>query len=161
MSLPTPMTQTALNSRPGLSPQERLAITRKAIVRYMNKGEPAPEDDDAGKAFGDRARSIPDSNWGLVKQAFQSWWHHHPASMAVEIANPFLGLYARTHPIKLLAIAAGVGAAAVMLRPWRLLSLGGVALAIVKSPDIAGAVSTLITRTSASRYNQGVSTSHD
>ena len=163
MSSLTTAPQAELNSPANLSPQERLANTRKAIVRYMNKGESASQDDvgDAGDAFGDRARSIPDSNWGLVKQAFLSWWHHHPASMAVEIANPFLGLYARSHPVKLLGIAAGIGAAVVMLRPWRLLSLGGVALAILKSPDIAGAVSTLIARSSASRSNGGVKTSYD
>jgi hypothetical protein len=139
------MTITTASDHPALSPQERLAITRKAIVRCMHKGQPPPEDD-AGKAFGNQPRSIPESNWGLVKQALRSWWYHHPASIAVEIADTFLGRYARSHPVKLVAIAAGVGAGMVLIKPWRLLSLGGVTLTVLKSPVIAGAVSTMIKR---------------
>lgn len=32
---------------------------------------------------------------------------------------------AQAHPLKVAGIAAGVGAATVVLRPWRLMSLGG------------------------------------
>jgi hypothetical protein len=152
MSLTTPMYASASSPHQGLSPQERLAITRKAIVRHMHKGEQQGQDD-AGEMFGEPSRGIPESNWGLVKQAVRSWWHRHPASIAVEIAEPFLGQYARTHPAKLLAIAAGVGAAAVLFRPWRLLSLSKVSLAVVRSPDIAGAISTMIMRYRPGRPN--------
>jgi hypothetical protein len=52
--------------------------------------------------------------------------------------------YAKDQPVKLLGIAAATGAALVVLRPWRLISLTGVALALIKSTQVSGIVQSLI-----------------
>lgn len=138
-----------------LSPQERLAISRRAIVRHMHRNdsprqagqsEHDAQADDAGTAFGTHARGVPSGTWGLIKHAVQSWWYSHPANMAVDVAKPLISSYAKAHPLKLLGVAAGVGAAAVLLKPWRLISIGGVLLAMMKSADLSGTVLSMLSR---------------
>ena len=75
---------------------------------------------------------------GLLKRGLRTWWRHHPAHFAVSVAQPVLGRYARQNPFRLLAISAGVGAALVVLKPWRLVSMGGIALATLKSSEFSG-----------------------
>jgi hypothetical protein len=60
--------------------------------------------------------------WGILKHALGAWWHHHPVSVAFGLARPTLKHYAEEKPLQLLGIAAAAGAAAVVLRPWRLVS---------------------------------------
>ncbi|MDB5890421.1 MAG: hypothetical protein JWP47_1252 [Polaromonas sp.] len=142
------MDDVPLSRTSGLTPQERLAISRRAIVRHMHKND-APEEhvrhnDDAGRAFGAEPHGLASGNWNLLKQAVRSWWHHHPAKIAVEVASPLLGKYAKANPGKLLGISAGIGAALVLLKPWRLISVGGILLAAIKSADISGAVMSMM-----------------
>jgi hypothetical protein len=127
------------------TPQERLAISRKAIVRTMNRDRPQGHDDaDPVSAESGESWEQMDGNWGIFKQAVKAWWHHHPANLALDVAKPLLGEYARIHPVKLLGISAGIGAMAVLLKPWRLVSLGGVLLATMKSSDISGVVHSML-----------------
>lgn len=135
-----------------LSPQERLAASRKAIVRHMNrdhKKEPHPPVDayeldadgyDPYGGFGadESGDSRLSGTLSIVKHALKAWWHHHPVNVAYEFAQPVIGRFAANQPFKLLGIAAAVGAASVVIRPWRLVSLGGVALAAIKSSEFSG-----------------------
>lgn len=135
-----------------LTPQERLALSRRAIVLHMHRNDHhRPElprrEDDAGQAFGDEPSSTPSSTWALVKNTVMSWWDHHPAHVAVDIAAPLISRYGGANPVKLLGISAGVGAAAVLLKPWRLISVGGILLAMMKSADISGALLSMMSRT--------------
>lgn len=50
----------------------------------------------------------------------------------LQLAQPIITNYATAHPIKTLALAAGVGAAVVILKPWRLITLSGL-LAVIKA----------------------------
>ncbi len=50
----------------------------------------------------------------------------------LDILKPVVASYAKSDPIKTLGIAAGVGAAIVVFKPWRLISIGGL-LAMLKS----------------------------
>jgi hypothetical protein len=50
----------------------------------------------------------------------------------LDILKPVVASYAKSDPIKTLGIAAGVGAAVVVFKPWRLISIGGL-LAVLKS----------------------------
>ncbi len=122
------------------TPQERLAISRKAMVRHMTRDKRAAQDAYAEEAHDveDAARhhSAADGTWRVVKHAMRTWWHHHPVNVALDIARPVLGQYAREHPMKLVGIAAGVGVATVLLRPWRLVSVGSVVAATLKSPQL-------------------------
>ena len=50
----------------------------------------------------------------------------------LHILQPVVASYAKTNPLKTLGIAAGVGAAVVILKPWRLMTLGSL-LAVLKA----------------------------
>ena len=50
----------------------------------------------------------------------------------LDILKPVVASYAKSDPVKTLGIAAGLGVAIVVLKPWRLLTLGGL-LAVLKA----------------------------
>ena len=89
------------------------------------------------------------SVWKTLKRSALMWWRHHPAHMALEVATgvakPILSRYAEEKPLQLLGTAAALGAAVVLLRPWRLVSISGLLLATVKSPGLSPALMSLIT----------------
>ena len=125
----------------GLTPHQRLATSRKAILRYMNQdGEPdtnpstAKGHRDGLEGFGDAPGR--GSIWTSIKRAARLWWQHHPAQLAVNLAQPALSQYAKEKPLQMLGIAAGAGAAVVVLRPWRLISVTGLLLAALKASDL-------------------------
>jgi hypothetical protein len=133
------------------TPQDRLAASRKAIVRHMSRDSQSHDGDDQARAGespdGDGA-GFDGSTWGIVKHALRSWWHHHPVSMAVGLAKPTLKHYAEEKPFHLLGIAAAAGAATVLIRPWRLVSVGSLLLAAVKSSEISGALLSMLSSAS-------------
>lgn len=49
-----------------------------------------------------------------------------------QIFQPVVTGYAKTNPIKTLGIAAGIGVAIVVLKPWRLITIGSL-LAVLKA----------------------------
>ncbi|HEY1230934.1 MAG TPA: hypothetical protein VGF26_26810, partial [Ramlibacter sp.] len=59
---------------------------------------------------------------------------------ALDIARPALASYARRKPLQYLGLSALAGAGLFMLRPWKLISVTGVLVALVKSPQVAGLV---------------------
>jgi hypothetical protein len=134
-----------MSSFPEASPQERLANSRRAIIRHMSRaGKPR---DDTGHPDPDETEPLQSASsgaWGVVKHAIQVWWHHHPVSVAYDLARPAIGNYAEDKPFRLLGVAAALGAAAVLLRPWRLVSLGGLLLATLKSSELSGALHSLL-----------------
>lgn len=126
-----------------LTPQERLALSRKALVRHMVRHRQTHEDDlpfDINDEFsGDPA---PGGTLNLLKYAARAWWRHHPASVVTELARPLLDDYAKVHPFKLLGLSAGAGAALVVFRPWRMVSMG-VLLTGLKSAGLANLLANL------------------
>ena len=128
------------------TPQERLAASRKAIVRHMTRDEKTLPGSDQPYEIGDESglASSTSGFWpSAVARAVRTWWRHHPVSMAVDVAKPVVGRYAKSHPFKLLGVAAVAGAAMVLVRPWRLLSLGGILLAAVKSAAVPSVLMSL------------------
>jgi hypothetical protein len=127
-----------------LTPQERLALSRKALVRHMVRHRQTHEDDIPfdinDELSGDPA--APGGTLNLLKYAARAWWRQHPASMVTELARPLLDDYAKVHPFKLLGISAGVGAALVVIRPWRMVSMG-VLLTGLKSSGLAHLLASL------------------
>lgn len=132
-----------------LSARERLVLSRQAIVRQMNheSAEPAPTDEAARPEIDASA-----STWDLGRQVVSAWWHNHPVHLALDLARPVVSCYAEDQPLKLLGISAGLGAAVVLLRPWRLMSLTGVLMAAVKSPQLSGVVRSLLSGAGAARH---------
>ena len=131
------------------TPQDRLIASRKAILRHMTAGDEvytrhggkprfseAPDAGDTEHASG--------GTWQSIKRAVRVWWHHHPAQLALDLAKPVLGKYAEEKPLQLLGIAAGLGAAVVLVRPWRLVSVTGLAVATLKSSEVSGLLLSLL-----------------
>ena len=128
------------------SPQERLAASRKAIVRHMTRDEKSIARSDERYEIGDESgpTSIKSGFWpSALARAVRTWWRHHPVSMAVDVVKPVVGRYAKGHPFKVLGVAAAAGAAIVLIRPWRLFSVGGILLAAVKSAAVPSVLMSL------------------
>lgn len=132
---------------PTVSPQQRLAASRQALIRDMTRDNPEPGTPEHEEAYADITESGIDASagsWELIKQVARSWWQSHPANLALDVAKPMMQTYAQEKPFNVLGIAAATGAAIVVLRPWRLISLTGVALALLKSTEVSGIVHSLM-----------------
>jgi len=125
---------------------DRLAKTRLAIIEQIHRregrsqrrgGEFEPDDAHGGEGW-EASGSGPASWFAALKRAASSWWRQHPAHYGLELATPALSEYAGRKPVQFLAIAAAVGAVAMIARPWRLISLGGIAMALLKSGQLSG-----------------------
>jgi hypothetical protein len=143
-----------------MTPAEKLARSRLAIVEYLARGEKhhdrrerqersatsgPPEGDTGWSGTQEENQDHPEGffsrGWmGGMSSAARAWWSHHPAQMAVEMATPALRSYMRKRPFQVLALSAGVGALLVVTRPWRLISLTTLVVAIVKSSQLSGVV---------------------
>lgn len=116
-------------------------------MRDMHRDDPEmgqmPDADDESE-ISESGIDASSGTWELIKQVGQSWWQSHPAHLALDVAKPMMQTYAKEQPLKLLGIAAGTGIALVVLRPWRLISLTGVGIALLKSTQLTGVVQSLI-----------------
>ena len=126
---------------------DKLARSRQAILEHIAKRErrhdpreaPPEHYDDPYAAFAayDDTDDIGRGWFGRLQHAVRTWWHYHPASMAAELATPMMRSYARRKPLQLLAISAAAGAALTFLRPWRLISLTTLVVAVLKSSQLS------------------------
>ena len=133
----------------GMTPQARLDISRRAIVRHMHDDDdPTQNRESMGSDFSRMPPRETNETWAAIKRALRSWWHHHPASTALELAEPVVSRYAQEKPFRLLAIAAGAGVAIAVIKPWRLIPIGGVLLAAMKSSDISGTIFSILSPSS-------------
>ena len=131
------------------SPQDRLAANRRLIVRYMRDGESESSSHQTAGVPGYNTDGHPlkeTGNWQFFKNAVHTWWQHHPAQLALALGKPALSRYAEKKPLRLLGIAAGAGAAAVWIRPWRLVSITSLLVATVKSSEVSALVLSLLSR---------------
>ncbi|MBX3657311.1 MAG: hypothetical protein KF740_02630 [Ramlibacter sp.] len=131
-----------------MTPAQQLAASREAIARQLGHhraGRARPADPDHPRAGDDPG--VPSDHgggWRLAQRALSAWWHHHPAYAATQVARPALDAYACEKPLQLVGVAAGLGAAAVLLRPWRLLSASAVAALVLKTSDLGGLLVSLL-----------------
>ena len=124
------------------TPQQRLAVSRRALLDRM---QGVPEKDPYHETGRRRSAALDKSPWGAVaRKVAHRWWRRHPANAVGQLARPLLERYAREQPAKLIAAAAATGALAVLVRPWRLLSVTAVVAALLKSSDVADIVTTLM-----------------
>ena len=165
----------AVAERSPLTPQQRLSLSRRALVRQLNGvSEPHEEqhyrptqvaEDELEYAHAEAAAALPPLGerngrpqgglsgnlwFSMGRNVVQRWWQRHPAHAAGQLARPLLESYARKQPAKLMAIAAGTGALVVLVRPWRLLSVTAVLAAVLKTSDVADVVNTLMQKNSSS-----------
>ena len=140
------------------TPLARLVASRKALVSQMARAAGRPDtdlsngSDKLDKATIDTTLNTELSGtWQILIQAVRAWWQHHPAHLAVDIGRPFLNKYAQDKPMQLLGIAAGVGAAVVLIKPWRLVSLTGLAVAAFKSTNLSSTLLSMLPRAAPRR----------
>ncbi|MCD6076910.1 MAG: hypothetical protein K0R89_848 [Ramlibacter sp.] len=140
---------------------DKLARTRQAILEHVARRERRHDPrEETAQGFAEAGSppydddDIPDpgEGWfGHMKHAVRTWWRYHPAHMAVELVTPFARNYARRKPVQLLGISLAAGAVLTFARPWKLISIGTILVAVLKS----GQLSHLITAAmSASDYRK-------
>lgn len=131
---------------------DKLAQSRLAIMEHVNRKDrrsERPERPDAGEPGNEpgesEAKAAARTGWvANLSDAGKSWWRRHPASMALELATPSLASFARRHPFQFLGGAAVLGAVVLVARPWKLISVTGVLVAVLKSSEITGLVMSAI-----------------
>lgn len=144
-----------------LSAKQRLEASRQALVEQLRRperrqsalraaaGRTPRVEHDATVAEQTAEHDSSDRRngsglWSAMRHSINAWWQFHPARAAGAIARPFLEEYAERKPFKLLGIAAGVGALVAVTRPWRLVSVGGLAIAALKSSQASSLALSLL-----------------
>jgi hypothetical protein len=140
---------------------DKLARTRLAIIEHVHgrerRHEPrsAPESDGLEALGGapPARRRLPRARGWLarLRYAASTWWRHHPAHMALELGTPALQSFAQRHPARLLGISALAGATLMLVRPWRVISVTTVVVALLKSSQLS---SVLLSALSAADYGR-------
>lgn len=125
---------------------DKLARSRLAIVEHIARRQRRHDPrEEIGQGFAEPP-GLPDDDdpmaggggwFGHMRHAVRTWWRYHPAQMAVELATPLMRGYARRRPVQLLAISAGIGAALTLARPWRLISVTTLVVALLKSSQLS------------------------
>lgn len=125
---------------------DKLARSRQAILEHVARRQRRhdPREETAqsfseGYEFPDDGEMPePGSGWfGHLSHAVRTWWRYHPAHMAVDLATPLMRGYARRKPLQLLGISLAAGAALTFARPWRLISITTLIVALLKSSQLS------------------------
>jgi len=125
---------------------DKLGRSRRAILEHVARRQRHHDPREEPQAFGgteadwagDEEIPDPGSGWfGHMKHAVRTWWRYHPAHMAVDLATPLMRNYARRKPLQLLGISLAAGAALTFARPWKLISIGTLVLAVLKSSQLS------------------------
>lgn len=141
----------------------KLARSRQAILdhvaRKQRRHDPQEVTPDGFTTPGDAPRyedrgddAAGGEGWlGHVMHALRTWWRYHPAHMAVDLATPLMRNYAQRKPLQLLGISLAAGAALTFARPWKLISLTTLIVALLKSSQLS---SLLMAAMSAADYRK-------
>jgi hypothetical protein len=144
---------------------DKLARSRQAILEHVarrhRKHDPReePEDHEFAEmnAYAAYEEDAPDpgAGWfGHMRHVVRTWWRYHPAHMVVDLATPMMRSYARRKPLQLLGISLAAGAVLTFARPWKVISIGTILVALLKS----GQMSHLLTAAmSAADYRKDAS----
>jgi hypothetical protein len=125
----------------------RLAQSRQAIIDQIQRGEHRHKNhgsqnkrrrEQGHEQERGEAKTAGPGWFANLRRAAGTWWRHHPAHLALELATPALAIQAEAKPLRFLGIAAAVGALIVVMRPWRLISITGLLVGIAKSSQLSG-----------------------
>jgi len=131
---------------------DKLDRSRQAILEYVARRQRRhdPREEPAGRgfvdvrgegfgeAYPDEEPPDPGSGWfEHVRHGVKTWWRYHPAHMVVELASPLMREYAHRKPLQMLGISLAAGAALTFARPWKLLSLTTIIVALLKSSQLS------------------------
>jgi hypothetical protein len=128
---------------------KRLAQNRQAILEHVARKQRRhdPREERSARGSYEQADAAPEfddepppsgGGWfGHLRHAARTWWRYHPAHMAVDIATPLMQNYARRKPLQLLGISLAAGAALTLMRPWKVISVTTILLAVLKSSQLS------------------------
>jgi hypothetical protein len=138
--------------------KDRLARSRLAILDHVHRRQRRNDPREEAMGYAGDAEPPPgglpplgDGWFGHLGYVLRTWWRHHPAHMAVELATPALQMVGRRKPWHLLGVSAAVGAAVVLARPWKLISVTTLVVAIAKSSQLSNV---LLSALSAADYQK-------
>ncbi|MDM0108846.1 hypothetical protein QTH97_28155 [Variovorax sp. J22R24] len=124
-----------------LTPKDKLALSRAELLAAMGYQQV-----DGTVGITDVQALAPPQGWTADGRLgfLARWWRRHPASTALELVKPGLARYAHRHPAKLVAYSASAGSLLVLLKPWRLLSVGALIALLFRASDLSGALYTAL-----------------
>ncbi|MDM0078500.1 hypothetical protein QTH90_29115 [Variovorax sp. J2P1-59] len=123
-----------------LTPKDKLALSRAELLAAMGYQQiDGPLGTTEAQALPTPHRVSSDRLGFLAR-----WWRRHPASTALELMEPSLSRFAHRHPAKLMAYSACAGGLLVLLKPWRLLSVGAAVALLFRASDLSGAIHTAL-----------------
>ncbi|MDM0010595.1 hypothetical protein QTI51_37775 [Variovorax sp. J22G73] len=110
-----------------LSAKAKIALSRSQILAAMGyeevQGAPAAALKVIALPKSRRTSALSNLGDKIGQSVVGSWYRRSAISTALQLAEPVLKAYARKHPAKLVAYAAGTGALLWVAKPWRLLSI--------------------------------------
>jgi hypothetical protein len=137
---------------------DKLARSRLALIEHIQRRERRDDKKEARRARereqgeqGEREQGEQDwdqpeagegpARWfASIKRAALAWWRSSQARLGVELATPVLSGYAKRKPAQFLGIAAAVGAIVIVVRPWRLISVTGLVVTLLKSSQLSSVI---------------------
>ncbi len=129
--------------------QIEIQHTRQELLKFLAaervEKEAATQQHDALSGVKTPASADSGFNWtSLLGVGVASWWHEHPARSAVLLIESATAEYARRKPLQVVTVAAAVGAAVVLLRPWRMVSATALFLTLLRSSNFTGMASSAL-----------------
>jgi hypothetical protein len=137
----------------GSDAADKLARSRLALIEQLQRRERRDEKKEAMLARNREEVEQDEQGWSQseededpaswyarLKRAAVAWWRSQPARLGVELAKPILSRYAARKPAQFLGIAVAGGALVVVARPWRLVSMTGLIVALLKSSQLSSVV---------------------
>ena len=140
-----------LMKQPMIKDQPNIEDTRRELLNFFAR-QNAPEERvaataDLNKSFRRKTPShAPDGfSWSsLVEAALSSWWRDHPARAGAMLVRSATEDYTRQKPMQVVAVAAIAGAAFVLFKPWRMVSLSALALTLFRSSNFTGIATSVL-----------------
>lgn len=116
--------------------------TRRTPAAPVGRGQPTTDTATVAATADEPSPGLP---WkSLLGSGLSSWWRDHPARAGALLARAATEDSVRRRPLQTLAVAALVGAAVVMFKPWRLVSAGALMLTLLKSSNFKGMATSVL-----------------
>lgn len=135
-------------------PRQAIERSRSELLRFLsetggNDSTHAHHDEGWGAAHTSEHQAVRDHDeaaidWGsMLRAGVSAWWSEHPLRSGVTLLKPGVEDFVRRKPFQTIAVAAVAGAALVLIRPWRLISVSAIALSLYRSSNLAGMATSL------------------
>ena len=134
-----------------INDQPNIEDTRRELLNFLGRKN-APEErvtatTESRKSF--RRKTLGHASDGfswssLVEAGLSSWWRDHPARAGAMLVRSATEDYTRQKPLQVVVIAAIAGAAFVLFKPWRMVSLSALALTLFRSSNFTGIATSVL-----------------